>query len=723
MAHNGVDLAIIDEAPMFPLAYIAIASMFANDLLLIGDPKQITHIDFTRGVYQNAQRLADISCEYDLQESKRCPQDATKLLQKLGYVNMTSTSKVEKSMQRVRLNDAKKLTVDAWLCFTQSAKANLARHGLSARTIHEVQGSTFRNVAVAFTRDAERLYGRQEHLRTAFSRHTNQMYVVDEDNVLVKHMPANDTQFAVCAAIAGVHNYDVLRESVHDCVTIESTERIKPTGGARHVTIGAAESAMRQFVKPTHEYGAAIRAVAHSNVPNVQKNSKAFVHESALSQPEVKLSGARIKGTASYGRNYSGRDQTQTVRTAITRYAKETKHLTPMNRELVKLDLIAGLSKFVDLTAIRVREEDIEEAMAEYILAMKERGPVDFDKDFNCEFNGKFNHFSAIKFMQKHQTKLDHTEDSLFVDKAGQGISAWTKTMNALTSAYTRAIHKAVVMAMNSGCVIANGQNEDEYDLMYRERIRQYDLTTPPNRRRKMQYVANDFSEFDSSQSEASIELDCFLLELGGAPAEVVNIYRQQRCRWALRQVNVMSLLGELKKHSGEPATLTFNTTYNMAVMGHVCKIEGHLLFAAFKGDDSLLIGESIQPQAHFGSFCKRSGIKLKYVTAPVVEFIGYIVTDHGFFPDLVRRVAKFHTARYTSNEHLKKGMAAVESVVALCRSYHDLARGLVWLSRFYGSDNYQAAHVLYDYCEGLADNPHIKLEADETFATKIWAM
>jgi hypothetical protein len=704
-------VVIIDEAPLLPLSYWAIAQMHCEFLMVAGDPKQITHVDFSDNhMYSGYSKIDPDRCTYSMNTTKRCPQDITVALARTGYRGITTTSKVQSSIKHVTYMQAAALYSNLqWLTFTQKAKARIAKVSTRCNTVHEIQGQTYERCVLYVTRDATVLYDRLEHVRVAISRHTEELIVVDEQKLLVRHLGFEGTAAQAALDRAGVVSIDIINHQVEDCATVDTPADSVPNPGDRRDAPAAIEDVLANFVVPASRQGDAIDAIERRGNIKMGDRSQVKVMVDRLTEETKAAPGRRLRGTNIYGRYYTVKSPMQTVRTALIRYGKDTKHLEPDLKAKCARMLKQGFKKFVNMDKFEYSYDRVQYHAAEALKAAIARRKLDFDKDFLAEYYGRFQSMFEIAFHQKNQSKLDFELNALSKDKAGQGISAWCKALNIYVAAYVRTIHEEVERRCKAHVVVANGEPESVYSDAYKLALQSCDIPF-----KDLDFVANDFTEFDSSQNAASIAFDCSLMELGGAPPFVVEIYSAQRSHWTLTTPRVMKLAGELKKHSGEPGTLTFNTTYNMAVMGQLVDFD-KLVFAGFKGDDSVIVCKGARKSTIYEEFLKEMGLKVKFDIPKVAEFIGYVLTDRGFFPDVIRRVCKFHTQRFRSTEHLVLSAQSLSAGVAHIRNNADVNSGLKTLCHYYlgfTNEQYEAGvRMLYEYCLTAATNKLFMLD------------
>lgn len=454
--------------------------------------------------------------------------------------------------------------------------------------------------------------------------------------------------------------------------------------------------------------GDPIRSVAFSDIKH--GGAPCSINFDSVLMKDVESKGYRIVDACKYTRSSKHQDSLQTVRTILGRYSKHTKTLSGIELDMQVKNLYSGFKKFVDVDNVSFTEDDFSRSLDEYLFALKER-KIDYDSRFNSEFISGFNGAFGIQGFLKQQEKFDPDEGRKFKDKFGQGVSAWNKTLNAYVSVYIRALHIAIQRNMRDGCVITNGESDDFYS-------NHYSICTNHYHGKILDYCANDFTEFDSCQNNVSLEFECYLLRKTGIPEFCVQLFKEQRSKWSITSPGNVQLNGMWKKHSGAPDTLSFNCYFNMSVMGYVCEWD-ELVFAAFKGDDSLLVGINIKQSQHFSEYCAMNDYKMKFVIPPVAEFIGFVITDKFFFPDIVRRIAKFHSMTFRDIDHFNEARLSLGDIFRYVDSYQTLIEGAYYICSYYGVPvNTGAVEGLLRYSQQLANLKHaVPLEYFSSFS------
>nr|FAA04032.1 TPA: ORF1 protein [Spalax hepevirus] len=592
--HKGLKQAvdkrlIIDEAPSLPRHLLLYYLSVARSSHLLGDPLQIPALDFSRREVQPALVDACPLVPTDhLLLTHRCPRDVTAWL-RLFYPGIRTSSLVQRS---VFFNNQQ---IGQLIVFTQAAKA--ANPG--AITVHEAQGSTFRNVTVLATADARGLVTMsQNHCIVALTRHTDVCHIVDEAGLFKEiGLPS---AFEQLTNISGV----LPEPSV--------------PGGA------------------TQTYKPDASAAASVPLPNgCQHAASAFLAEALGHRPlEV---GAILPPCPQLeqGQLYMSRDLTPKDRMVVVRLS-DTVHCrmaAPSDRRAVLSTLVGRYGRMTSTSSQPV--ENVRRALLKWIPYFEPSSPTTLelaelvqsklgksqDGTDVLELDLWDKDCTRITFFQKDCNKFT-VDEVVNHGKVGQGISAWSKTCCALFGVWFRAMEKVIVKNLPDNVFYG-----DVYDLA------DFDKAVSVASGKVFE---NDFSEFDSTQNNLSLSLECMLMREFGMPEWMVNLYWILRESWVL-QAPQESLAGRWKKHSGEPGTLLFNTVWNMAVLAY-CYEFSESAVLAFKGDDSVVVAQSYAYARTGADLISSCGLKLKTNFSDYGTFAGYFVCPGlGVLPDVVR--------------------------------------------------------------------------------------
>lgn len=332
----------------------------------------------------------------------------------------------------------------------------------------------------------------------------------------------------------------------------------------------------------------------------------------------------------------------------------------------------------------------------EYLKALQEKSipSTEYQKDFDV-----FSQY--IDFFSKRQAKPDirHMFEERL--KAGQGVSAFQKHVNALLAPYSRYLAQIFHEILKPNVLFASNMPETQIGARLAELLTTYEENHPNH---KIDNFANDFTEFDSSQYELSPYANAVVMIAMGAPLKLVDLYLTMRNDWVLAD-DMMKLYGHSKMHSGEPFTLTGNTFFGMLVVAHAVEFDD-LIYAAFKGDDSAICGTNVRFNNDTLQWCRDRGLQLKIEYPPHMEFTGMLVTRYGYFPDVVRKAVKFLSTVFRDHAHYKLAVTSLDADLACINSAEHLHYGCAALSEFYAFQN-KTHGISADHIDQLAGFLH----------------
>nr|AVM87265.1 nonstructural polyprotein [Wenling samurai squirrelfish hepevirus] len=634
---------IIDEVGLYLIGYLRHAYMLYGypHLYLLGDPKQIGFIDFSPtkqcGTIQDMWDTIDYVGAHELTSTERCPADVVARLNLHGY-KLKTTSKVEHSIFRgpppVGLN-CQVLTA------TQAQKALCG----GSMTVHEAQGRTWANVHLTCSAACiDLLHSHPNHLNVAISRHTERLFVTEPGDVLsatlgarAQDMITNLEQFGATLPTAVVaSDLAPLKE------TLGEMPRVTPPVSSPVM----AAAMVQQVSQPEPEIAAVPRSLKAPKMGTW--TASAFPVERTEIKPPAILNKTRVfTATNAYTTAYTMMERYGKISPTIDDPKTVTMQLhrsflqcldTPRFPSLCREDVFAC---FADMCA-RIQDKP---TYAQIMRDLEVVGPHDAARHVVNFFVKTFGKFTTDKAVE--------------IQKAGQGVSAWDKEWTYIIGPWIRAMERRMVEHLRPHILYAGGVDNPTLSLKV---ATLYDPT--------VKTIETDFTEFDSSQSVVSLLHEVMLMLQAGVPEEIAELYFQLRKTWILRAGAAGSLMGNYKKHSGEPATLLFNTIYNMSVMIHTTDDGPGHQFWAFKGDDAIMQGRVIprdkytcvpRPCQQCGSMCRctpcdhklcivntsfdercaRLGVKIKVNETLHPEFVSYFITATGLAPDPIRAMGK----------------------------------------------------------------------------------
>nr|WAQ80609.1 MAG: RNA-dependent RNA polymerase [Fish-associated hepevirus] len=255
-------------------------------------------------------------------------------------------------------------------------------------------------------------------------------------------------------------------------------------------------------------------------------------------------------------------------------------------------------------------------------------------------------------------------DDPLTAEKAGQGISCWSKEFVHFFGAFARALALAVERSFPPNVLFCFGEKDSIMSTVLSEFALAHEGC----------YIyCNDFTAFDSTQTRGATMMESKVYKLLGLPEELAELYVSIRASYKLSHP-AASYITSWKRCSGETFTLLGNTIYNLAVCG-LCCVPAAI---AVKGDDSLIYCRDVVDERLFADTAASVGALAKLEHPDVPEFIGYLVHSMVTVPDPVRALCRF----------LGKSHEQPDKLVEMCRGLYDRFSDRAWRS----SDAYGTA-------------------------------
>jgi hypothetical protein len=636
----NADLVIVDEAFLLPIAAINFIAE-ERKVLLLGDPCQINHVDFGDN-WVGCTRLRDIIEHIPFVErkvSRRCPVDVLALpLIKSAYPGISTTSKIQNSIQQMHPGFAHNQA--RVLAFTNEVADSLVNEGAS--TVHRVQGKTFPMVILHYTGspgEKKLLNESPEHLVVALTRHDNTLFVrdVSADKSLVTYMNASFPLTTYCekanVEIAAMETKKS-EEKILDNAYMETT---LPLNADREYPVCEADEMMVESilykifpVRPMEEYQSTITGQLKPGgdlkgklrLENIHKDE---AYESKKHTVHRFIAGQRVKITRPS-------DQRMACKTMMERLTKKTKNL---GNHDAKKEAKRLFNPMLEMFDFQVTKADRDQCFLEAIEKFQERGH-DMSKLIDAD-GWTDRNIHKVKNHLKAQQKPYTDADPLSKDKAGQGISAWNKSLNFEMTAYTRLLELVLTKKARGKIIIATGRPDEEIMSLIEQKIKPGD-----------RFAENDWTEFDSSQNNVTRQILRQALQNVGCPSDLLKNFMAM-----LEQRTIcdefLTIGVNDKKDSGAPHTLVDNCLFNMCICHDIIKDYETLWI---KGDDSMASGPYVRfDEVTMKEMGKNQGFKLKPKTGDSASFVSFLVNRAGVAYDLPRLTAKITTRNYTDKE------------------------------------------------------------------------
>nr|AYA00978.1 nonstructural protein [Hepatitis E virus] len=578
---------VIDEAPSLPPHLLLLHMQRASSVHLLGDPNQIPAIDFEHAGLVPAIRpeLAPTSWWH---VTHRCPADVCELIRG-AYPKIQTTSRVLRSLF---WNEP---AIGQKLVFTQAAKA--ANPG--AITVHEAQGATFTETTIIATADARGLIqSSRAHAIVALTRHTEKCVILDAPGLL-REVGISDiivNNFFLAGGEVGHHRPSVIPRGSPD-QNLATLQAFPPS---------CQISAYHQLAEELGHRPAPVAAVT-APLPELEQGLLYMPQELTVSDSVLVFELTDIV----HCRMAAPSQRKAVLSTLVGRYGRRTKLY-----EAAHSDVRESLARFIP-TIGPVQATTCE--LYELVEAMVDKGQ---DGSAVLELDLCNRDVSRITFFQKDCNKFT-TGETIAHGKVGQGISAWSKTFCALFGPWFRAIEKEILALLPPNIFYGDAYEESVF-------------AAAVSGAGSCMVFENDFSEFDSTQNNFSLGLECVVMEEWSLPQTLIRLYHLVRSAWIL-QAPKESLKGFWKKHSGEPGTLLWNTVWNMAIIAHCYEFRDFKV-AAFKGDDSVVLCSDYRQSRNAAALIAGCGLKLKVDYRPIGLYAGVVVAPGlGTLPDVVR--------------------------------------------------------------------------------------
>jgi len=227
--------------------------------------------------------------------------------------------------------------------------------------------------------------------------------------------------------------------------------------------------------------------------------------------------------------------------------------------------------------------------------------------------------------------------------KAGQGISAWSKTAQSWFGKAMRILNARFGSLLVENVIYDNRMTEEELISSVNAQLRKlHPLATPG---------VSDCDQFDSVQNKFTQAIERRVLKRLGASDVFLDAYYSFRSNYLVQSSHVRARC-LFEKTSGEPGTLLLNTILSMVLTYFIFEGDGNFVIVA-KGDDGfrsqLNLRVSEDNLALVNKFCQL-GLKLSF--DETVEFCGNVIVGGVFYPSIYRKLAKLSAHRFRSYEH-----------------------------------------------------------------------
>jgi len=556
---------------------------------------------------------------------------------------------------------------------TQNAKSTIMhKYPLKdVMTIQEIQGSTVADAAVYIGDQADfSELKKKQWLYTVITRHTRSLMWFG-DTALIQQFfnMANYIPVNLDKSLVNIQNMAIYEPPKPAPQPQSGDSAIIASEKPNYDVLPLAEDALSKvLIKKNDTTETTITDLIYPKI----ESGKLRINTAALLPTFINTNG-QLLGNKRFCKAYSVRDAPLAVQTLVGRYQKRTRNVgsATLYKEMKKGFLQAcNMKDSRELSNyLRPTYEELVYHAKEYIITAEQKNMPDreiekiFTELFEC---GKR---EQVDFHMKQQIKY---QEKCFWDaakKAGQGISAWKKNSNIVHAAFSRHMQQRFIKLFNGKAtrvLFACGYSDRHISEMVRSAYQQCGF--------KPKSTLNDFSEYDSSVGDASIDFDCWLIRMCGAPSHIVDDFKKRRSCWdvSLRTngAEPASASGVCydKQTSGNMYTLVLNTMNNIAIVYAILEMDD-IVLNLFKGDDSGINARDIRIRTEMQQLFMQGGYKFKIATTECPEFATFFYGKYGFFPDVYRKCARLLSRVIPNEAEFEQLMRNVENdmSVILC--------------------------------------------------------
>lgn len=720
---SNIDTIVIDELSQFDVRYLHLLHIqFPNTkLVVVGDVYQTK--GFT-GEKIKPVSFSSVGVVNNMWEVYKIPLDIVNILnEKYGY-NMIYKGDVERGLYYAneRRQDVSDLPIGGFdpkdrplqfIAMNTATVDELEKRKIKANTVTTYTGS--RDHTVVFVVDnravASQLVNQREIIYTAMTRATNQLVVYGQERDILKTVFKSDNGLLI--SLQEANNVRITHENrmkmlenvgVNDMIDKGiAPEIVDDKIVSLPVAKDVAVSILSEQIK-TDKPLDVFTVITPSKLPAVEEGVLKLNQDTVADTPKDKYV-YKIDDNVILVKHQTSDGKLETVRTIIGRYAKKNKKISPRSTKLLKSDLLDGLAKAIygkngKISTLFKRlghnahdksyVHNLQYHYEEYIKTLQQK--INSGSAVEKDYTGEFEPFDEfLSFFNKNQDKFDTKFD---LNKFGQGVAAFSKKVNLLFSCYARYILQEIRSECNQGDIyIATHDDEKKINSEITKLMVKH-------KKRFRKFFNCDISEWDSRFLEAFCEVMKELLKSAGLDATWVDWFYEYRKAWKMiyrTKDGSAKLKGHGKQFSGNPFTILENTICNLAFMWTILDIKD-FGFALFKGDDSCIYAGQSTFSVKGKRILEMTGHITKENVTDSGEFAGYIITEAGIFPDVVRYAAKFIGKNYRDEDHFLQAQDGLKERVRSVQNQTQLLYGCAAMQEHYPGLTPEHAGVLFEY-------------------------
>jgi len=273
-----------------------------------------------------------------------------------------------------------------------------------------------------------------------------------------------------------------------------------------------------------------------------------------------------------------------------------------------------------------------------------------------------------------------------------------SKKVNIIFSCYARYILTHVRKFANlkgQNIILATHDSDEGLDLTYKRFSAQW-----TEQEKSYDWTCNDYSEWDSRYNKLFTEIMWELMTAAGCNKLLADWFFKFRQDWVMVYHNKhgkTKLKGNSKQFSGNPFTICENTLMNMALTMTILDIDQPIL-SLWKGDDSAIKCVSSKYSDKMQRVLSHCGHKTKLHQFKSGEFAGWVCTENGLYPDVVRYAAKFLGKDYRDQKHFYEALQSLRCRLSTVKTNREARLGALALTEFYPTLSADKVDILFQF-------------------------
>jgi len=607
---------LCDEAFMVHAGVIEIISdsTTIDEVILYGDRRQIPFMSRIPEIEFKSNKL-EFSTILERNTTHRLPKSTVQFL-KEQYPRMETTSPLQGTMRVEKFFSIEQIPKDQQvLTFTQFEKSVLNNQGFKTLTIHESQGSTYKNVVVVRLQQQDNaIYESIPHIIVGTTRHReNWTYITAAPfDKLTQYIAENRIKELDASYKSGQINYEIVHTSLvtkHTSI-IEYEGKLNDDNESFFRSLGMTRDRVTvEEVSYSFENREENSGTERTTMDSKSNRSKlGNIYDDIIGRREPEVFDSVVNSSLQVTipelfiydeRNFTNKQNINTTPNPVECRIPVKVDLTLPNTTQTALNAL--LNRNINPPQIQglVSEKDSEKVVNWFIEKMFDSGKLknamnndkptgtDFLVWYNSRPKGKKKVYTRTKpdtyrAHVKNREKFKGDGSHEYTVGSGQVIAAQGQDVVAYCTPFIKYLDRIIKKALKNRFVINDG-----YSLNDLEGFLNYHL------KEKSKKVEIDFSKFDKSQNAFILNIQLILMAKLGIEPHFIEFWSKNHEKTTLDfrnhgfKINV-----DHQRKSGDAFTFLGNTIVTMMVLNYVLDLD-KAICALFGGDDSFIAFEA----------------------------------------------------------------------------------------------------------------------------------